>query len=238
MNGVRGSLGIMSSKSGLSGHEWALSRRLLGSLGDSDLVAKVMDASSVHMGTCGLQSWGRHDMTRKAFHPLFGPVSFFHRIRVLEVDLADVRSHIVENVVIVGTRMRRRRMREGDVVSTEVITVEAILLIHGCGLFGSQLVLRLPYCSVGLNKGHLLVGGLSECNFLATNFALSAVLSYHEEVLNLFADDRELGLADGLLPAGEIIVTENHDLLVLLVLGEHRVNQEDRRQESLPGWHN
>lgn len=63
MNGVSGSLGIMSSKSGLSGHEWALSRRLLGNLGDSDLVAKAMDASSLHMSTCGLQIWGRQDMT-------------------------------------------------------------------------------------------------------------------------------------------------------------------------------
>ena len=129
--------------------------------------------------------------------------------------------------------MRRRRDREGDVVTTVVITVEAILLIHSFGLFGSQLVLRLPCCSVGLNKGHLLVGGLSECNFLATKFALCAVLADHEELLNFFADDRELGLADRLLPAAEIVVAEDQDLLVLFILGEHRVNQEDRRQEGL-----
>ena len=79
----------------------------------------------------------------------------------------------------------------------------------------------------------MLVGGFSECDFLATKFALCAVLADHEEILNLFADDRELGLADRLLPAAEIVAAEDLDLLVLFVLGEHRVNQEDRRQEGL-----
>ena len=62
---------------------------------------------------------------------------------------------------------------------------------------------------------------------------LGAVFADHEEILDFLANNRELRLTDGLQPAGEVVVAENFNFLIFLVLREHRVDEENRRKQSL-----
>ena len=61
----------------------------------------------------------------------------------------------------------------------------------------------------------------------------AAVFINLEELLHLLSDEGESGVDKRLLPAGPIVVAENNYLLVLHVLGEHRINEENRGLEFL-----
>ena len=63
---------------------------------------------------------------------------------------------------------------------------------------------------------------------------LRAILADFEQALHLFVDDGPLRLLNRLIPAGEVIITEDLNVLISLVFCEHWVDQEDWREESLP----
>ena len=62
----------------------------------------------------------------------------------IKIELTDMRSDIVEDIIVVRVRLGRSRVREGDVVTTIVIALVAGSLVLSFGLLGTFLVLRLP----------------------------------------------------------------------------------------------
>ena len=62
----------------------------------------------------------------------------------IKIELTDMRSDIVEDIIVVRVRLGRSRVREGDVVTTVVIALVAGSLVLSFGLLGTFLVLRLP----------------------------------------------------------------------------------------------
>ena len=63
---------------------------------------------------------------------------------LIKIELTDMRSDIVEDIIVVRVRLGRSRVREGDVVTTVVIALVAGSLVLSFRLLGTFLVLRLP----------------------------------------------------------------------------------------------
>ena len=135
-------------------------------------------------------------------------------------------SEIDECILVDSDGLGRLGMGERDVVATIVITTVHGVLVHPGQLIGVVLVQRLPsrfkaskieFSELGHIEDDAILGAL-------------AVLVDSEEVLNIFADDGELGADNGLLEATEIVVLKQDLLLLLHFLGELGVDQEDR------GW--
>ena len=137
-----------------------------------------------------------------------------------------MRSHVVETVIVVWVRLRWMRVREGDVMPTEIVTQIARFLIHCFWLFLAVLVLWLPCWPVVARKGHLSVLGLF-VRHMPHQILLRTILAYIEEVLDFFADEREFRLIDRLLPASEVIVAEDLNLIIFLVLCKHRIDKKN-----------
>ena len=148
-----------------------------------------------------------------------------------------MRREIVEDIVVVGVRNGRRRMREGDVVATVVVTLIACPLIVSLRLLGTVLVLRLPESEVLTSELNRFVLGLNE-KHVVSDARLRAVLAYFEKALDLLVDNGPLRLFKRLFPATKVVIAEDLNVLVFLVLGEHWVDQEDRREECLFLWVN
>ena len=123
----------------------------------------------------------------------------------------------------------RLRMREGDVMTTVIVTLEASVLLVLGEIVGCVLVLRLPDLTVVLGKVQTDNAGHEGEDFLVS-FA-SAVGSDSEEVLNHRVDNGEMGVDQRLSVATEIVISEQ--LHLLSVSHEHRVSEEDRGLENL-----
>ena len=123
----------------------------------------------------------------------------------------------------------RLRMREGDVMTTVIVTLEASVLLVLGEIVGCVLVLRLPDLTVVLGKVQTDDAGHEGEDFLVS-FA-SAVGSDSEEVLNHRVDNGEMGVDQRLSVATEIVISEQ--LHLLSVSHEHRVSEEDRGLENL-----
>ena len=152
---------------------------------------------------------------------------------VIKIELTDMRSDIVEDIIVVRVRLGRSRVREGDVVTTVVIALVAGSLVLSFRLLGTFLVLRLPEVKVLTRELHLFVLRLSEFHIMS-DARLRAILADFEQALHLFVDDGPLRLLNRLIPAGEVIITEDLNILISPVFCEHWVDQEDWREESLP----
>ena len=63
---------------------------------------------------------------------------------LIKIELTDMRSDIVEDIIVVRVRLGRSRVREWDVVTTVVIALVAGSLVLSFRLLGTFLVLRLP----------------------------------------------------------------------------------------------
>jgi len=120
-------------------------------------------------------------------------------------------------------------MREGDVMTTVIVTLEASVLLVLGEIVGCILVLRLPDLTVVLGKVQTDDAGHEGEDFLVS-FA-SAVGSDSEEVLNHRVDNGEMGVDQRLSVATEIVISEQ--LHLLSVSHEHRVSEEDRGLENL-----
>ena len=147
-------------------------------------------------------------------------------VRVVD-QLPDVLAHVIEGIAVVGVRLRRSRDREGDVVATIVIALVARILIVSFRIVHAWLVHWFPDRGVPLRQKHLLVEGL-RCLHFVLHACLGAVFANAKEVLNFFTNQGELALLDRLQKAGKVIITEDLNLVILLVLGEHRIDKEDR----------
>ena len=142
-----------------------------------------------------------------------------------------MRSHIIETVVIVWVWLGWLRVREGNVMTTKIVTLITRLVIHCSRFFHVVLVNWFPCRSIIASEKHWRVLRLFMRHFFHLVW-LCAVLADHKEILNLFADDRVFRLVDRLLPASKVIVAENCNLIIFLVLGKHRINQENGWQKS------
>ena len=124
--------------------------------------------------------------------------------------------------------MRRSRNWEGDVVATVVIALVAGILIVSFRTAHAWLVHWFPDRGVPLRQKHLLVEGLRSLHFVL-HASLGAVFANVEEVLNLFTNQGELALLDRLQKASKVIITEDLNLVILLLLSVHRIDKEDWR---------
>ena len=86
---------------------------------------------------------------------------------VIKIELTDMRSDIVEDIIVVRVRLGRSRVREGDVVTTVVIALVAGSLVLSFRLLGTFLVLRLPEVKVLTRELHLFVLRLSEFHIMS-----------------------------------------------------------------------
>ena len=145
----------------------------------------------------------------------------------VEDELADVLAHVIEGVDVVFVRLGGSRNRERDVVATVVIAHEAALLVVSLWSSGTRRVKWFPDGRVVPRQRHLQVARLGHLH-LVIHAILGAVLANVEEQLNLFANQGELALLAWLLEAGKVVVAEHLNLLVLLRLSVHRVDQKDR----------
>ena len=93
---------------------------------------------------------------------------------------------------------------------------------HAC------LVHWFPDRGVPLRQKHLLVEGLRGLHFVV-HASLGAVFANIKEVLNFFTNQGELALLDRLQKASMIIITEDLNLVILLLLSVHRIDKEDWR---------
>lgn len=157
-----------------------------------------------------------------------------HRVAVIVFAVARgktvVLSEIDEGLLVVeGVRHWRAGMREGDVVATVIITsVHGV--VHVLGDAVVMFVLRLPDWaeSVGVVEVEWLEAGeLGEDQLL--RLLASAVWTDTEITLDFRANDGPSGGANGLLEASKIVIGEDA-FLTSLLLGEHRVDEEDGSQ--------
>lgn len=165
-------------------------------------------------------------------------VTIFVRSLLLDVDIFVVDSweasepllDVDEGVLLVHlVGHGRLRMREGDVMATIIVTLEASGLLVLGELVGWVLVLRLPDLTVVLGKVQTDNAGHEGEDFFVS--FTSAVGSDSEEVLNHRVDNGEMSMNQRLLVATEIVISEQLDLLSFS--HEHRVNEEDRGRENL-----
>lgn len=73
------------------------------------------------------------------------------------VNEAEVAAQVHEAVIVVGIRLGRSRVREGNVVTTVVVAAVASVLVKAGDSLGALLVLRLHDGCVVVGKGQRLV---------------------------------------------------------------------------------
>ena len=119
-----------------------------------------------------------------------------------------------EAVGVVGVGSGGRGVREGDVVTTEVVTAVAGVLVELRHFVLAILVLGLVDGLVVLGQSEWLVTGSFEDDLLSVVLA-GAVGAHAEETLDLVVDKGPHRLRHGLSPATMIVVSEEHLLLRL-----------------------
>ena len=147
-------------------------------------------------------------------------------MRVKEV--VEEGAEVDEGVLVVhGIGLGRSRVREGDVVTTVVISLEGGVL----GLLGHLVALlkieRLPDWGVLVVDLKRNVLGLSEDDLLGVLTA-RARSADAEEVLDLRLDDGPDRADMGLMEASIVVAFEGDLLFLVHLLGEPRVDEEDR----------
>ena len=147
-------------------------------------------------------------------------------MRVKEV--VEEGAEVDEGVLVVhGIGLGRSRVREGDVVTTVVISLEGGVL----GLLGHLVALlkieRLPDRGVLVVDLKRNVLGLSEDDLLGVLTA-RARSADTEEVLDLRLDDGPDRADMGLVEASIVVAFEGDLLFLVHLLGEPGVDEEDR----------
>ena len=147
-------------------------------------------------------------------------------MRVKEV--VEEGAEVDEGVLVVhGIGLGRSRVREGDVVTTVVISLEGGVL----GLLGHLVALlkieRLPDRGVLVVDLKRNVLGLSEDDLLGVLTA-RARSADTEEVLDLRLDDGPDRADMGLMEASIVVAFEGDLLFLVHLLGEPGVDEEDR----------
>ena len=147
-------------------------------------------------------------------------------MRVKEV--VEEGAEVDEGVLVVhGIGLGRSRVREGDVVTTVVISLEGGVL----GLLGHLVTLlkieRLPDRGVLVVDLKRNVLGLSEDDLLGVLTA-RARSADTEEVLDLRLDDGPDRADMGLVEASIVVAFEGDLLFLVHLLGEPGVDEEDR----------
>ena len=152
-------------------------------------------------------------------------------VNLASLDSWGKRTNINEAVIVVLVRLRGLGVREWNVVTTVVITTEASVSIEAYRWLLANTILRLHNTAIDSRESHGKILRLF-CEDSLSSSARARFINV-EEALHFFLDDRELALHFRLLETAKIVISEDLDILVLLLLGEHGINKEDWREEEL-----